>query len=101
MKTSNRPPFHTKGKPRFGKAYDGKPFEGKPYKGKPRRDSVERRDVKLKPQPPALPTRERDSVLIWGLHAARAAWLNPKRRCFRLWLTEASTPTFEPLIAEA
>jgi 23S rRNA (guanosine2251-2'-O)-methyltransferase len=35
-----------------------------------------------------------DNVLIWGLHAARAAWLNPKRRITRAWLTEAGQKSF-------
>jgi 23S rRNA (guanosine2251-2'-O)-methyltransferase len=43
----------------------------------------------------------RDTILIWGLHAAQAAWLNPKRRCFRLWLTEAGHKAFEKNFAEA
>ena len=42
-----------------------------------------------------------DNVLIWGLHAARAAWLNPKRRCSRLWLTETGKTTFETTLTEA
>lgn len=44
---------------------------------------------------------DRDSVLIWGLHAVRAAWLNPKRRCYRLCLTEAGRAAFEATKAEA
>ena len=42
-----------------------------------------------------------DCVLIWGLHAARAAFLNPKRRITRLWLTEAGQKTFAATQAEA
>ncbi len=40
-------------------------------------------------------------VLIWGLHAARAAFLNPKRRITRLWLTEAGQKLFEKTQNEA
>ena len=44
--------------------------------------------------------REGD-VLIWGLHAAREAWLNPKRRVMRAWLTEAGAAAFEVTMTEA
>ena len=52
------------------------------------------------PTPP-LPKREENSVLIWGLHAVRAAWLNPKRRCFRLWITETAASGFDATLTEA
>lgn len=45
--------------------------------------------------------REHDSVLVWGLHAVRSAWLNPKRRCYRLWLTESTATSFEEIKLEA
>ncbi len=40
-------------------------------------------------------------VLVWGLHAARAAFLNPKRRITRLWLTEAGEKLFAKTQDEA
>ncbi|MDE1902110.1 MAG: 23S rRNA (guanosine(2251)-2'-O)-methyltransferase RlmB [Alphaproteobacteria bacterium] len=43
----------------------------------------------------------RDGVLIWGLHAARAAWMNPKRKVNRAWLTDAGQKLFEATQAEA
>jgi 23S rRNA (guanosine2251-2'-O)-methyltransferase len=46
------------------------------------------------PHPP------RDSSFLWGLHAARAAWLNPKRRVTRLLATEAGLKAFEKTLAE-
>ncbi|MDD4615858.1 MAG: 23S rRNA (guanosine(2251)-2'-O)-methyltransferase RlmB [Alphaproteobacteria bacterium] len=39
--------------------------------------------------------------MIWGIHAARAAYLNPQRRITRVWLTEAGQKLFESTIAEA
>ena len=42
-----------------------------------------------------------DHDLIWGLHAARAAWLNPKRQNLRLWLTESGQQSFALTLAEA
>jgi 23S rRNA (guanosine2251-2'-O)-methyltransferase len=56
-----------------------------------------------KPKQPAFEKTERrsDTVLLWGLHAVRAAWLNPKRKCFRLWLSESAQRSFEKTIAEA
>jgi 23S rRNA (guanosine2251-2'-O)-methyltransferase len=55
------------------------------------------------PNPPShKPDRkERDTALIWGFYAVRAAWLNPKRRCLRLWLSEAGEKTFAPILDEA
>lgn len=76
-------------KPRAKKGLPGKQAE------KPRHEQRHG----FSPQPPLQ--RERDSVLLWGLHAVRAAWLNPKRRCYRLWLTEAVSESFEPIRAEA
>jgi len=43
----------------------------------------------------------REGILIWGLHAARAAWLNPKRRFFRMWATESGLAAFAETFAEA
>ena len=40
-------------------------------------------------------------VLLFGFHAASAAWLNPERHCQRLLLTQASLRQFETLIAQA
>lgn len=40
-------------------------------------------------------------VLIWGLHAARAAFLNPKRRITRLWLSEGGQKLFAKAQEEA
>lgn len=78
-----KPSFRTSEKPKFGE----KPRfsdKAKPAFRKPRPEAREA----FKPAG--------DSVLIWGLHAARAAWLNPKRRITRLWLTEAGQKTFAP-----
>ncbi|MDP9127498.1 MAG: 23S rRNA (guanosine(2251)-2'-O)-methyltransferase RlmB [Pseudomonadota bacterium] len=46
-------------------------------------------------------TSNKDTLLIWGLHAARAAWLNPQRKCYRLWLTEAGQKAFAEAIVAA
>ncbi|MDD3029057.1 MAG: 23S rRNA (guanosine(2251)-2'-O)-methyltransferase RlmB [Alphaproteobacteria bacterium] len=48
------------------------------------------------PPPPAG-----NALRLWGLHAARAAFLNPKRKVTRLWLTEAGHKLFEPTQREA
>lgn len=39
--------------------------------------------------------------ILWGVHAVRAAWLNPSRKCLRLWLTESGKQTFTETLAEA
>ena len=89
-KFSDKPKFG--GKPKFG---DHKPkFGDKKFSDKsksPARKPEMRDAIKL----------SEGGVLIWGLHAARAAFLNPKRRVTRLWLTEAGQKTFEATQNEA
>ena len=41
-----------------------------------------------------------NNVLLWGLHAVRAAWLNPKRRIHRVWLTESGKASLDKSITE-
>jgi 23S rRNA (guanosine2251-2'-O)-methyltransferase len=36
-----------------------------------------------------------NTTLIWGLHAVRAAWLNPQRKIHRVWLTETGQKALE------
>ena len=101
---SDKPDFRSGDKPRFGeKRRFGKQekFVGKerpafrseekerPVFRKPR--SEQREETKFTP----------NGVLIWGLHAARAAFLNPKRRVTRLWLSEAGQKLFEATQKEA
>ncbi|MDX2027379.1 MAG: 23S rRNA (guanosine(2251)-2'-O)-methyltransferase RlmB [Alphaproteobacteria bacterium] len=63
------------------------------------------RPHKEHPSPPQAISKpaasSRDSVFLWGLHAVRAAWLNPKRRCYRLWLAEAGQKNFATTLDEA
>ncbi len=40
-------------------------------------------------------------VLLWGIHAVHEAWLNPKRRCHRLWLTESGKEALAGAMAAA
>ncbi len=77
-----------------------KPHSFSPRDQRPRREHGANDQRRPAVTPPAI-RREADSVLIWGLHAVRAAWLNPKRRCFRLWITESAAAGFEPTITEA
>ncbi|NDC55851.1 MAG: 23S rRNA (guanosine(2251)-2'-O)-methyltransferase RlmB [Alphaproteobacteria bacterium] len=39
-------------------------------------------------------------LVLCGFHAVRAAWLNPRRHCSELWLTEESLKPFEKTLAE-
>lgn len=101
------------GKPKFSKPKTFKPEFDKPKKfnsefGKPKTFSKSKAfgepTHKPRPSAPVVDLKDkvvRDSVYLWGLHAVRAAWLNPKRRCFRLWLTEAGKATFEASLTEA
>jgi len=58
------------------------------------------KNVHPAPQKNVRPESGRAVALIWGLHAARAAWLNPKRRFYRLWLTEAGHKSFEKTLED-
>lgn len=51
--------------------------------------------------PHAAPVQKLSGPILWGLHAVRAAWLNPKRRIVRLLGTESGLDAFEDAIAAA
>jgi 23S rRNA (guanosine2251-2'-O)-methyltransferase len=82
-------------KTRFGEKpkFAGKPKFGDKSRPAFRKAPPERKEEAYKPAG--------NSVLIWGLHAARAAFLNPKRRITRLWLTEAGQKLFDTVQNEA
>ena len=84
-------PFKKNDAPSFKKSETN--FKPRKTHNKPLRDAA--------PAPTPRYEPRGDAVLIWGLHAARAAWLNPQRRCLRLWLTEAGQAAFDSAIAEA
>ena len=90
FRTGEKPKFGDKPKPSFRGGEKAK-FGDRP-KPSFRKSAPEAREA-FKPAG--------DSVLIWGLHAARAAFLNPKRRITRLWLTESGQKTFAATQAEA
>lgn len=48
----------------------------------------------------AAPQVAQGAVLLWGLHAVAAAWLNPSRVCTQLFLTEAGEKTMQKAMAE-
>lgn len=39
--------------------------------------------------------------MLWGIHAVREAWLNPRRKCFRLWVTDAAGKALAGAMAAA
>jgi len=91
-----KPTFRTgdKPKPSFRKGEAIKPRFRSDDKAKPA-------FRKSKPETRAIFTPAPNTVLIWGLHAARAAWLNPKRRITRAWLSESGQKLFEKAQTEA
>lgn len=56
---------------------------------------------KRRPLQPKRESLQRQGVLLWGLHAVREAWLNPKRKCYRLWTTEAGQAAIHEALEEA
>ncbi|MDD3182014.1 MAG: 23S rRNA (guanosine(2251)-2'-O)-methyltransferase RlmB [Alphaproteobacteria bacterium] len=86
-------------------------FEGKPAYGsrKPRSESgsfrkkPEGRTAPIADKAKFRPKREslqRQGVLLWGLHAVREAWLNPARKCYRLWATESGLEALEEALLD-
>lgn len=102
-------PFHQKRpsrrhedeRPRFDK---GKPkFTARPKtpgNGKTRFNSQPRFE-KPKQSNPAKNMPTAKGVLMFGLHAVRAAWLNANRRCHRLWLTETAQQSLSEMFTQA
>lgn len=43
----------------------------------------------------------RSGTMLFGLHPVREAWLNPKRVCHALWLTDSSRKEFQDTLDEA
>jgi len=90
-----------------------RPAFSAPHPDKEKRSFTSRRKDAGSPRPrthsakapaAAAPIPERshpNSIYLWGTHAVRAAWLNPERRCFRLWLTENSLEHFKEFDVEA
>jgi 23S rRNA (guanosine2251-2'-O)-methyltransferase len=80
-----QPSFRSDGKSNFRLKDKTKPaFRGKP-----------------KPEAREMVKPANGGVFIWGVHAARAAWMNPKRRITRAWLTESGQKLFEATQKEA
>ena len=50
---------------------------------------------------PFEPPKPRFKAALWGIHACRAALLNPERAIRRLYVTEQERPAFEVLLEEA
>lgn len=104
QKKSKHTNFHEK--PKFGSEFGKK--KSNPRFEKTKKFSNEKKkagDFKNRKNTPGRPLsqlpREQDSVLVWGMHAVKAAWLNPKRRCYRLWITEVTAEQFELTRIEA
>ena len=82
------------GKP-AGKKFEAKRSEGR---GAPKRFAP-RREEHEDAVPAVKATRQ--GIVLWGVHAAREAWLNPKRACHNLFVTIAGMAAMEEAIAKA
>jgi 23S rRNA (guanosine2251-2'-O)-methyltransferase len=94
FRSSEKPAFRGAQKPKPSFRDGDKPVFRAGQKPKPafRKTNSEPRE-EFKPAP--------NTVLIWGLHAARSAWLNPKRKITRAWLSESGKKIFEATQKEA
>ncbi len=66
-----------------------------------KRGGTPKASAPARPGRPSATRRPGAERLLYGLHAVRAAWLNPDRRCRRLLLTEAGAESLAPALAEA
>lgn len=85
-------------KPAFGK---GAPSKGRDFHAKSERKptrTVVSDSGKIMPKRESL---NRQGVLLWGIHAVREAWLNPERKCYRLWGTTSGLASLDEAIEEA
>ncbi len=111
-KPSSRPTSRFAKKPAFGTRDDARrpsTTDKRPRRAPPREAatptlsaaaprSFEKRRPTMQPKRESL---QRQGVLLWGLHAVREAWLNPKRKCYRLWTTEAGQVSIKEALDEA
>lgn len=66
------------------------------------RESRQNRSKNKPKASPAQPDkRQGGGVQLFGFHAVASAWLNPKRHCQRLLLTQSSLRQFETLLTQA
>jgi 23S rRNA (guanosine2251-2'-O)-methyltransferase len=92
MKHTHRPHRHRSGG--FAKGpHKGRRNEAENPFRKPERQA----DRPRRPEKPA----PREGILLWGVHAVKAAWLSPKRKCLRLWTAESGLAAFEKTIIQA
>ncbi len=77
-------------------------FARKPssHKNKTYEPRTERRSPSVVEEPKTfLPAPK--GLLLWGTHAVREAWLNPKRHCLNLWATQSGEKEIEETIQKA
>jgi 23S rRNA (guanosine2251-2'-O)-methyltransferase len=78
-------------------------------KPRPRQDDRPRGEPRPESRPDARPQQKRgggDDFLrmqrrLFGHHAVAAAWMNPERRCRRVWASEEAMTAFGPVLEEA
>ena len=95
----------TSRKPLYTKSFSKPPFGKPPYvKSDSRTPSAKPREQKpLRQNTPwqAPEKTNAESIFLWGVHAVRAAWNNPQRRCYRLWLSDAGQEHFATFGSDA
>jgi 23S rRNA (guanosine2251-2'-O)-methyltransferase len=83
------------------KSYQTPKSKGKKDFDRPEKAPFRRKKTQNKQDKPETYKPAGEGVLLWGLHAVRAAFLNPDRRITRLWLTEAGQKVFDDTITQA
>lgn len=104
---TERPQTKGKGKSSYSKKPE---TSAKPQSlplARPRLDVRPSRDEKKGERKPLSASPRREQVLpkvrgqlLWGVHAVREAWLNPKRRCLALWATESGLAALRETMEE-
>lgn len=75
-----------------------RPF-GKP--GNPQKFAIKTASPASREMPPTSQNRDNGAALLWGMHAVRAAWLNPQRKILKLWATPSALENFESTRVQA
>jgi 23S rRNA (guanosine2251-2'-O)-methyltransferase len=93
----------SRGEPRAERgSFDKKPHQGKSPDYKPREVRFEKPRGDKPIREPRAPREPRQSLgpraNMFGLHAVREAWLNPKRYIHALYLSESTEATFAPVL---
>lgn len=97
--------YHKSGQPQMSRGPSDRTAQDRPERSSQDRPQRSRPDARRQQDGRTHTTAPASSrlqgPLLWGLHAVRAAFLNPQRRILRLLVTEAGLASFEDTLDDA